>query len=64
MTDLYTAAEAAEEVGVARATIYSWVARGHLKHTARRGHLKLFKLADVFACEATRNRKHRRPDPP
>lgn len=60
MTDLYTAAEAAEEVGVAVNTIYSWVRRGHLAHAGHRGHLKLFRLADVFAAESARQRTHRR----
>jgi excisionase family DNA binding protein len=57
---LVTAEEAAEEVGVKPATIYSWVNRGHLEHAEQRGHLKLFRLADVFAAEATRRRQHRR----
>jgi excisionase family DNA binding protein len=60
MTDLFTAAEAADEVGVSVNTIYSWVRRGHLKHAGRRGHHKLFRLADVFAAEAARQRTRRR----
>lgn len=60
MTDLFTAAEAADEVGVSVNTIYSWVRRGYLEHAGRRGHLKLFRLADVFAAEAARQRAHRR----
>lgn len=58
--DLYTAEEAAEEVGVSVGTVYSWVNRGYLTHAGRRGRHKLFRLADVFACEKTRQRKKRR----
>ncbi|MGI5293297.1 helix-turn-helix domain-containing protein [Nonomuraea polychroma] len=57
---LYTAAEAAAEVGVERDTIYTWVRRGFLKHKDRRGRLKLFDLDDVFQCEANRQHEHRR----
>lgn len=57
---LWTAAEAAAEVGVDRDTIYTWVRRGVLKHAGRRGRTKLFRLDDVFQCEATRQHKHRR----
>ena len=62
MSEFYTAAEAAEEIGIATATIYSWVHRGYLKPAKKRGHLKLFRLADVFAAEAARERKHRHPN--
>lgn len=65
MTDiLVTAAEGADEVGVSRNTIYSWVDRGILTHVERRGHLKLFRLSEVFAAEATRDRRKRRHTPP
>lgn len=61
MTDeLFTAAEAAEEVGVERSTIYAWVHRGLLTHAGKRGHEKLFRISEVFAVEATRDRKKRR----
>lgn len=63
MTDLYTATEAAEEIGVSVNTIYSWVHREFLVHAAKRGHVKLFRLADVFAAEAARDRKYRHCDP-
>lgn len=55
--DLFTAQEAADEVGVAVNTIYSWVRRRHLTHAAKRGHLKLFRLTDVFECEKTRRQR-------
>ncbi|GGS87574.1 hypothetical protein GCM10010156_52590 [Planobispora rosea] len=58
--DLWTAEEAAAEVGVEVATIYNWVRRGYLTHAGTRGRRKLFRLADVFACEKNRKRKHRR----
>lgn len=52
--DLYTAEEAADEVGVAVTTIYTWVHRGYLTHAGKRGRRKLFRLSDVFECEKTR----------
>lgn len=63
MTDLYTAAEAAEEVGVSVNTVYSWVNRGSLAHAGKRGRLKLFRLSDVFECEKTRQRRNRADHP-
>lgn len=60
---LYTAAEAAAEVGVKATTIYTWVRRGYLTHAGSRGHHKLFRLADVFAAEANRKRQHRQRHP-
>ncbi|MGW4476830.1 helix-turn-helix domain-containing protein [Nonomuraea sp. NPDC004354] len=57
---LWTAAEAAAEVGVERDTIYTWVRRGVLAPAGQRGREKLFDLAEVFACEASRKHKHRR----
>lgn len=57
---LFTAEEAAEEVGVRVATIYVWVHRGHLKPVGSRGKHKLYRLADVFRAEATRDRKRRK----
>lgn len=57
---LWTAAEAAAEVGVEQDTIYTWVRRGFLKHQETRGRLKLFDLDEVFACEARRKHQHRR----
>ena len=57
---LWTAEEIAAEVGVEVATIYTWVRRGHLHHAGKRGHHKLFRLADAFEAERTRNRKHRK----
>lgn len=58
--DLFTAEEAAEQVGMAVGTIYSWVSRGHLKPVIKRGRFKMFRLANVYACERDRKRKHRR----
>lgn len=63
-TDLYTTEEAAVEVGVTRATIYSWIHRGHLTAADKRGRRKLFRLADVFTAESTRKRQHRRRSTP
>jgi excisionase family DNA binding protein len=57
---LFTADEAAEEVGVAVATIYVWVHRGHLAPAGTRGKHKLYRLADVFKAEATRDRSRRK----
>lgn len=59
---LYTAAEAAEAVGVERDTIYNWVRRGYLSPVpgARRGRETLFDLSEVYQCEAARKRQHRR----
>lgn len=58
--NLFTAEEAAEQVGVAVATIYVWVHRGHLAPVGTRGKHRLFRLADVFRAESTRDRKRRK----
>ncbi|MGI5493867.1 helix-turn-helix domain-containing protein [Microtetraspora malaysiensis] len=60
MSDLFTAEEAAAEVGVEAATIYTWKARGFIEPAGKRGRYLLYRLSDVFACEASRQRKHRR----
>ncbi|MGW4406536.1 helix-turn-helix domain-containing protein [Nonomuraea sp. NPDC004702] len=57
---LFTAEEAAEQVGVKVATIYTWVHRGALAPAGTRGKHKLFRLADVFKAEATRDRSRRK----
>lgn len=57
--DLFTAEEAADQVGVKRQTIYTWVNRGYLKPAGQRGRHKLFRLEDVFRAEATRDRRKR-----
>lgn len=56
----WTAAEAAQQVGVDRDTIYTWVRRGFLKSKRKRGRYKLFDLDDVFECERNRQHEHRR----
>jgi excisionase family DNA binding protein len=58
--DLWTAEEAAEQVGMKVATIYVWVHRGHLRPAGTRGKHKLFRLDDVFKAESTRDRKRRK----
>lgn len=57
---LYTAEDAAEEVGVKTTTIYTWVRRGILRHAAQQGRMKLFRLDDVFEAEKTRDHKRRK----
>lgn len=57
---LFTAEEAAAEVGVKAATIYVWVHRGHLVPAGTRGKHRLFRLSDVFEAERTRDRKRRK----
>jgi predicted site-specific integrase-resolvase len=57
---LFTAEEAAAEVGMKAATIYVWVHRGYLIPAGTRGKHKLFRLADVFAAEASRDRRRRK----
>ncbi|MEV5968673.1 MULTISPECIES: hypothetical protein [unclassified Streptomyces] len=48
---------AAEEAGVAPATIRKWVQLGHLRAAGKAGRAQLFRLEDVFAAErATRRR--------
>jgi hypothetical protein len=61
--ELFTAEEAAVEAGVEVATIYTWVRRGYLAAVGKRGRFNLYRLCDVFACEAARKRKHRRRPP-
>lgn len=58
--DLYTAKDSAREAGVEPPTIHVWVHRGLLTPAAYRGRIPLFRLGDVFTCEAERHRKHRR----
>jgi DNA-binding transcriptional MerR regulator len=58
--ELFTAEEVAAEVGVKPQTIYVWVSRGHLCPVGTSGKYKLFRLADVFKAEATRDRKRRK----
>jgi excisionase family DNA binding protein len=57
---LFTADQAAAEVGVERQTIYTWTSRGYLTHAAKQGRTKLFRLEDVFAAEKQRDHKRRR----
>jgi predicted site-specific integrase-resolvase len=42
---------AAQEVGVAPATIRKWVQLGRLKPAGKAGRAQLFRLEDVFAAE-------------
>ena len=42
---------AAQEAGVAPATIRKWVQLGHLTPAAKAGRAQLFRLEDVFAAE-------------
>ncbi|MER7929432.1 MULTISPECIES: hypothetical protein [unclassified Streptomyces] len=42
---------AAQEAGVAPATIRKWVQLGHLTPVAKAGRAQLFRLEDVFAAE-------------
>jgi len=58
--DLFTAEEAAAEVGIDASTIYTWVRRGYLGYAGRRGRNKLVRLSDVFRAESDRKAKHRR----
>ncbi|WP_214322071.1 helix-turn-helix domain-containing protein [Nonomuraea sediminis] len=57
---LFTAEEAAAEVGVEVQTIYTWTGRGALTPAGKRGRNNLYRLSDVFACERTRQHKHRK----
>jgi DNA-binding transcriptional MerR regulator len=59
-TDLWTAEEAAAEVGIEVQTIYTWTARGYLTPAGKRGRFNLYRLDDVFKAEATRQHKHRK----
>ncbi|CAM5654643.1 MerR family transcriptional regulator [Streptomyces fumanus] len=54
---LVTGVLAAQEAGVAPATIRKWVQLGHLAPAGRQGRTHLYRLEDVFAAErATRRR--------
>ncbi|MFI7691760.1 helix-turn-helix domain-containing protein [Nonomuraea sp. NPDC049655] len=57
---LFTAEEAAEQVGVKVATIYVWVHRGALTPAGTRGRHRLFRLSDVFRAESSRDRSRRK----
>ncbi|MFI1976369.1 hypothetical protein [Streptomyces wedmorensis] len=50
---------AAEEAGVAPATIRKWVQLGHLRAAGRAGRAQLFRLEDVFAAERLARRRPR-----
>lgn len=50
---------AAEEAGVAPATIRKWVQLGHLRAAGKAGRAQLFRLEDVFAAERTARRRPR-----
>ena len=56
-----TAAEAAAQLGVARATIDTWVHRGYLSPIEDSGRPAKFWLSDVFAAESNRVASMRRP---
>ncbi|WP_329426859.1 helix-turn-helix domain-containing protein [Streptosporangium sp. NBC_01495] len=58
--EMWTAEEAAAEVGMATTTIYTWTARGFLKPAGKRGRFNLYRLADVFEVEKNRAYQHRR----
>lgn len=62
--ELFTAAEAAGEVAVKVATIHQWVSRKYLSPVPgrKRGKAKLYRIGDVYTCEATRRHEHRRKD--
>ncbi|MEW2621225.1 helix-turn-helix domain-containing protein [Streptomyces sp. NPDC048106] len=55
---------AAQEAGVAPATIRKWVQLGHLRPAGKSGRAHLFRLEDVFQAERTTRRATRRPAPP
>lgn len=55
-----TAKEAAAQVGVARATVDTWVHRGYLTPIPGSGRPAKFWLSEVFTAEATRNDNMRR----
>lgn len=63
--DLWTADEAAEQLGVSVNTIYAWVNRGALTPDpdAKRGRRNLFQPSAVFEAERSRKAKHRRKNP-
>ncbi|MEU2504275.1 MULTISPECIES: MerR family transcriptional regulator [Streptomyces] len=50
---------AAEEAGVAPATIRKWVQLGHLRAVGKAGRAQLFRLEDVFAAERAARRRPR-----
>lgn len=58
--ELFTVEEAAAEVDMEPATLYTWVRRGYLSYAGKRGRNKLVRLRDVFEAEASRKDKHRR----
>ncbi|KUN76310.1 hypothetical protein [Streptomyces griseoruber] len=52
---------AAQEVGVAPATIRKWVQLGRLKPAGKAGRAQLFRLEDVFAAERAARGPNRDP---
>lgn len=57
--DLFTAEEAARQVGLKEATIRKWKSQGMLSPAGKKGRFHLYRLADVLAAEANRERKYR-----
>lgn len=56
-----TAAEAAAEVGVSRATIDTWVHRGYLEAIDPKVRPRKYWASDVFTAESNRLAQMRRP---
>ncbi|MFD4868759.1 hypothetical protein [Streptomyces sp. NPDC058412] len=54
---------AAQEAGVAPATIRKWVQLGRLTAAGKAGRAQLFRLEDVFAAERTASRRPPVPRP-
>lgn len=52
---------AAQEAGVAPATIRKWVQLGRLTAAGKAGRAQLFRLEDVFAAERDASRRPVRP---
>ncbi|MEC3996420.1 hypothetical protein VSR01_24070 [Actinacidiphila sp. DG2A-62] len=58
------AALAAREVGVAPATLRTWVRLGYLTAAGKVGRAHVFRLEDVFAAERAAHGGTRRPSSP
>lgn len=58
--ETYTTPEVSALTGITEDCIANWVRRGYLTPAEREGKFNKYRLGDVFTCEKSRKRQHRR----